>query len=249
VRLLTNHPSVSSEHSFLSGIVLEDGQHFQVSNVPFQPPPPEGGHRDTFMRSDYFYADGDPVRWPQPLNHNDLYLAAIPTCHAEIDPLYIVLFINSPPGSPSFFSSSTSHFAHIDPKGVADIKRIQEHVEGRITDYLERLEFQQDSHSKKHIISNRRAYAGSFFSRLTNQPMTEPEMRRCFAEYQCFTLDIIAALDWDTIYRPRIEGQHSPASKVDDRMGVFTQDPFIGLAFEDSWEFHPPFSENKALLR
>ncbi|TEB20575.1 hypothetical protein FA13DRAFT_1800803 [Coprinellus micaceus] len=51
----------SGKHSFLSGVVLKNGYYFQVSNVPSQPPPPQGGHRDTFMRSDFHYADSDPI--------------------------------------------------------------------------------------------------------------------------------------------------------------------------------------------
>ncbi|TEB26054.1 hypothetical protein FA13DRAFT_1795910 [Coprinellus micaceus] len=215
----------SGKHSFLSGVVLENGYYFQVSNVPSQPPPPQGGHRDTFMHSDFHYADSDPILWPQPLNHDNFYLAAIPTHHPGMDPDYLVLYFHPTRESPMLCFSSNSHFVQIETRYLHDIKRIQEKVEARIADYLKVPEVVQDPHSKRHLVNNRRAYAASFFSRLTNQPMTEPELRRCFVEYRRFTLDVLAAMDWDMIYRPRIEGQHPPASDVDHRMGVFTQDP------------------------
>ena len=197
------------------------------------------------MRSDFFYADSDPVIWPQPLNHSDFYLAAIPTHNNNTDPVYSILHASTAAGTYSYIPDSASHFAHLDSRGVAAIKRVHEHVEGRVADYLKSPEFRQDPYSKQHIINNRRAYAASFCLRLLNQPMTEFEMRRCFAEFQRFTLDVVAALDWDTVYRPRMEGRHPPTSKIDDRMGLFTQDPSMvqacvkaGLPFFYVQDYH-----------
>ncbi|TEB21038.1 hypothetical protein FA13DRAFT_1800481 [Coprinellus micaceus] len=218
------------DHTFLSGMVVEFGQYFQTSNLPSQPQTPEGGHRDTFIRADCHYADGDPVQWPQPLGHDHFYLAAIPLyCPGRSDPLYDILFSRYPPDS-SYLISSTSHFTRLIPAHVSALKKVHSHLEDRIGEYLQHPDYRDDPYSKKYIINNRRSYANAFLARIESQPMTVPEMRRCVAEFQRFTLDVIAALDWDTIYHRRIEGQDPPATKIDDRMGLFTQDPSMVMS-------------------
>ncbi|TEB30010.1 hypothetical protein FA13DRAFT_1792897 [Coprinellus micaceus] len=247
----------SGKHSFLSGVVLENGYYFQVSNVPSQPPP-TGWPSHTFMRSDFHYADSDPILWPQPLNHDNFYLAAIPTHHPGMDPDYLVLYFHPTRESPMLCFSSNSHFVQIETRYLHDIKRIQEKVEARIADYLKVPEVVQDPHSKRHLVNNRRAYAASFFSRLTNQPMTEPELRRCFAEYRRFTLDVLAAMDWDMIYRPRIEActkaglpffyiqdwHNVPHTRVDTLASV--RSPEENLIFDEGRVKFPTIFKGKA---
>ncbi|KAL0567597.1 hypothetical protein V5O48_014397 [Marasmius crinis-equi] len=44
------------------------------------PSPPFGSTQDLYRRADGFYGHDDPAKWPQPLNHNNVYLAWIPSC-------------------------------------------------------------------------------------------------------------------------------------------------------------------------
>lgn len=218
------HPK---EHTFICGAVLEQGHYFQCSpNVNWMDEAPAGGMREVFMRADHRYADDDYIQWPQP---GGLFHYAAILRSSQEDPMLDILFKDFPEHSESLVSTS-SHFVQLCTTDLSAFDKVHSHLQTQVAEYLEHEDVQKDPESNKYNVRNRKTYADAFLARIQGQPMTTYELRRCIAELQRFLLEVKAAMDWDLIFRRRIQGLDPPAAKVDEhRMGLFTQNP-TGLA-------------------
>lgn len=214
-----------SQHTFMCGAVLEQGHYFQCSpNVTWMDEAPAGGSREVYMRANFRYADDDYIQWPQP--GGSFHLAAILRSGQE-DPLFDILFKVFIDPSDSLISTN-SHFVSLCAGDLAAFDKVHSHLQSRTVNYLDCPDTQQDVESYKHVVRSRKGYADAFMIRLKGQPMTSAELRRCIAELQRFLLEWAAALDWDLVFRRRIQGLDPPASKADEhRMGTFTHEPSI----------------------
>ncbi|KAJ3521313.1 hypothetical protein NMY22_g12366 [Coprinellus aureogranulatus] len=217
--------SCSPEHRFLCGAVLQYGEYFQCSpNVDWMEEVPQTGSREVFMRSDNRYADDDYIQWPQPCGLD--YYAAIPRSSQQ-DPLLDILFKRYREDSEDILSSG-SHFTALAATDVAAFDAVYSGLQPRLEEYLARSDIQQDPETLKYVVQIRKTLAEAFLARLKGQPMTAYELRRCIAELQRFSLELIAALDFDLVFRRRIQGLDPPAAQADEhRMGTFTQDPIV----------------------
>lgn len=54
--------------------------------------------------------------------------------------------------------------------------------------------------------------------------MVRSDLRHSTAELHRYLLELDAFLDWENVYRRRIQGIDPPATKIDWRMGCFTYD-------------------------
>ncbi|KAH6901087.1 hypothetical protein BKA70DRAFT_1436977 [Coprinopsis sp. MPI-PUGE-AT-0042] len=201
------------------GNILTNGRFFITSpNADYIPTPPLGETRHVFMRSDFRYADDDPIQWPQPYHPSTAHLGAIPRAPSNDD---LAVLWNSPSAVPR-----VEHAFRVWRVQDETLSWIAAGV-GSLRDSADRYRTGDNSPTavKATIIMSK--FLADLLDRLTNLPMNENELVRCFAELQRCYLELTAYLNYMLTYKPRMDGIAAPARHLEDTYGTFTMDPLV----------------------
>ncbi|KAF6752518.1 hypothetical protein DFP72DRAFT_815292, partial [Ephemerocybe angulata] len=219
------------------GAVLLEAEFFIASpNVDYIPEPPLGNNRDVYLRADLRYGHDDYLLWPQPHSYQRPYLGAI------VKPGKGVLHWNPEVNSPAY-ERTGSNVVKLDRIWESQIEFCVAAVQKRMDEYQKALS--PDIPNSKELALYLLNLINNFWVRLISLPMSKLELRRCFRELQRFILELEALLDWETVYRRRIEGLDPPAEKADEsRLGYYTRDPLIVSEMVKAglpvWAIHSP---------
>ncbi|KAH6913738.1 hypothetical protein BKA70DRAFT_1420531 [Coprinopsis sp. MPI-PUGE-AT-0042] len=196
------------------GNILTNGRFFITSpNADYIPAPPLGETRHVFMRANFRYANDDPIQWPQPYHPSTAHLGAIPRALSNDD---LALFWKPPSTIAAGVGSLHSH--------------------------ADRYRTGNNSATATKAIIIMSKFLSDLLDRLTNLPMNENELVRCFAELQRCYLELTAYLDYMLTYKPRMDGIAAPARHLEDTYGTFTMDPLVVQNFVNAglpvWFIH-----------
>lgn len=114
----------------------------------------------------------------------------------------------------------------LDPADRTAFEKIHSQLTSEVTAYLEHPHSKHPESYKTTILIHQ-GLVNTFLARIKTIPMTGRELWRCMVELQQFMLEFRTALDYGTIYLPRIQGLESAASSVAATLGTFTRDPNV----------------------
>lgn len=210
------------------GAVVADGRYFITSpNMDIVYAPPFGLNRSMRFRSDFRYGEDDPLLWPQPYLPHVCHLGCIPLCPPS-DQLLAIMWWKL---TREDFVASTANIITgvglIAGKKLAILTRLVTSLQSRVHAYMA-----DEQHPKKNVLVTALSNALNHgLKRLQCLPMSLRQTSFGLSQVQRYYLEIVAALDYLTIYKPRMDGVVSPATQVAPTVGTLTTDMLIVQEF------------------
>ena len=189
--------------------------------------PPFGKERHMRFRQNFRYGDDDPLLWPQPYVVSECHLAAIPMRPDASDRMAVMWWQLTREG----FSLSTrgivTGIGLISSTKLAQISRLVKDLQSRATAYLKNDRFPKKAEGVM-VLSNALEQG---ITRLESLPMSLQQAGFCLSHVQRLYLELVALLDYITIYKLRIDGHLPAATQVASTMGVITENPMVAQDF------------------
>jgi hypothetical protein len=179
------------------------------------------------LRADIRYGPDDPTLWPQPWVGSYCHLGAIPRKPDDPnDSLSIMWWDPSSDDFESFGGSIVNGLGQLSGSKLLSLQKMMSSIEDRIEDHKRAF-----PDPNKFLLLLVKAMQDSF-GRLNALKTTFTEMRIGVTEFQRYYLEIYGCLDYLEIYKPRMDGERSPAESVANCMGAITNIPRI---VQDFW--------------
>jgi hypothetical protein len=210
------------------GALLDDGCFFIMSpNMDVIYEPPFGHEQHMRFRQDFQYGDDDPLLWPQPYIMSECHLAAIPLRPPSGDPMAIMWW----QVTRDEFSLSTrgimTGIGLINATRLAQIHQAATSLQSRATAYLNDDNFPKKAEGVA-ILSNALKQG---MTKLESLPMSLQQAAFCVSHVQRLYLELVALLDYMTVYKLRIDGHLPAATQVALTMGAITDNPAVAQDF------------------
>jgi hypothetical protein len=188
---------------------------------------PPLGRRLVHLRNDCRYADDDYTLWPQPFMEEYCWLPVIPRCPEDpADPLSIMWWN---PTAADFVPTGRQFvegLGKLEISKAVKLRVVCEDLFARITDY-------QKSGGNNPVVLNLRVALRHSMCRLESLTTFYKEMVFGVTETQRWYLELVAVLDYITIFKPRMEGSLPKAKHVAFVVGAFTENPqYVQAAFD-----------------
>ncbi|TFK60755.1 hypothetical protein BDN72DRAFT_779000 [Pluteus cervinus] len=214
----------------LVGAVVDGGDYFVTTpNMPIiYMPSLRRRIRSIRIRSDFRYAEDDPVLWPQLHTADYCHLGAIPQKpeHDE-DPLRLLWTNLAADDFMPLSGRLLDGIGHPSPTLCAAYARIHDPLADRLRDY------QSSKKDKTHegvlIMGQLLAHA---YQRFTSLPLSFIQLRFTWTDVQRLSLELIGILDYMQVHHPRMIGLKDPATKTANTIGAFTYSPIVAQEFQ-----------------
>jgi hypothetical protein len=174
------------------------------------------------LLADIRYGPNDPILWPQPWVGMYCHLAAIPRKPDNPnDSLSIMWWDPTYDDFESFGSGLVHGLGELSGSKLVALRKMMSGLEDRIEDHKRAF------HKPNRLLLLLVRAMQDSFSRLDSLKTTFTEMRFGVTEFQRYYLEICGCLDYLEIYKPRMDGEISPAESVANCMGAITNIPRI----------------------
>lgn len=202
------------------GAVVGNGEWFVTSpNMDFVPLPPFGRNRNMRIRTNFRYGKDDPLQWAQPYLASDCHLGAIPLRPGPDDPMSIMWWIPEPSDLVPCRTNTIAGLCLISPNRFTRLRQMVTQLCSRAEEYM--------SKEKSEVIPSFLTVVTQGVKRLETLPMSPRQVFMNVSYLQRCSLELLAALDYLELFRPRMRGIRPAARMVGLRMGVFTYDPVV----------------------
>lgn len=179
------------------------------------------------FRSDFRYGEDDPLLWPQPYLSHVCHLGCIPLRPSSDDDRAIMWWTLTREDFVPSTGNIITGVGLIQMQKLAVLKRLIASLQSRFQAYM-----LDEKHPRKNelvkALSNALNHA---FKRLECLPMSFRQTNFGLSQVQRYYLEIVAALDYLMVYKPRMDGVAPPATQVAATVGTFTTDMLIAQEF------------------
>jgi hypothetical protein len=210
------------------GAPLDEGSFFIMSpNMDVIYEPPFGHERHMRFRQNFRYGDDDPLLWPQPYVMSECHLAAIPLRPQSRDPMAVMWWQVTRDEFTLSTRGIVTGVGLISGVKLAQIARLASSLQSWATAYLNDHDFPKKAEGVT-ILSNALKQG---MTKLESLPMGLQQAGFCVSHVQRLYLELVALLDYMTVYKPRIDGRLPTAAQVASTMGAITENPMVAQDF------------------
>ncbi|KAL0569454.1 hypothetical protein V5O48_012513 [Marasmius crinis-equi] len=213
--------TISYEDGLVGAIMHRTREFITSPNCYAIPQPPHGSTRDLYRRADGFYADDDPVQWPQPFNNAYIYLACVPkfpiSDQDPYDPYRRMWGSMTERDMDINIEDRARREGVVNNRFAAEFQQAVDYLHRRTKPYLDSPES-----SVNGLLSEFHNNITICLRRATSVSMSFRDLRRAVAELQRNWLCSVALLDYVEVFRKSMTRSSSDDSGVvENRMGAF----------------------------
>jgi hypothetical protein len=189
--------------------------------------PPFGQERHMRFHQNFRYGDDDPLLWPQPYVMSECHLPAIPLRPGAGDPTAVMWWQLTRDDFVLSTAGIVTGVGLIHGTKLAQISRLVNSLQSRTRAYLNDEKFPRKAEGATILLN----VLKQAMIKLESLPMSLQQAGFCVSHVQQLYLELVALLDYMTIYKPRIDGRIPIASQVACTVGAITENPSVAQDF------------------
>lgn len=206
------------------GAIVNHGQQFVTTpNASSIFHPPFGQNRDMRLRKDFRFADDDWLIWPQPYSRDRCHFAAI---RKKPHNRYRLSIMWWQPSREDFILQNGDVINGLGLLSRFQLLCFSEQIEG-LKDRLDVYKKDDQFPVKSLALFSLCNSIDQIYARLESLPTSMCEMQFAVSLLQQHFLEMQAWLDYLYVYRPRMLGEKTPATKIAETIGAFVFDKVV----------------------